>query len=96
MILYPTISLATKFDSAILYLLAHSVSPEERSVVLGDWSCVHALLQMHWPEIYTWLGLNSNDRWDWDLGIEDDSKLVLILCAELSDAFNQAWCEDIA
>lgn len=83
--------------NGFFYLLAKDLDVEESLHVLGDEIPRIEFFRSHWPDLYSWLLLNSNQH-NWSLyyrGNYPDVGFILALFFDNAICFNKAFADEI-
>ena len=89
-----SIKLADERESKQIYVLARSVVVcDETDLLFESYRGRKEFLSHSFPDIYSWLCLNSSERSYWDLGL-GEGILYLMVDEDLNEAFRTVWCDD--
>ena len=86
-----------RFANGFFYELSANLDLEESKQVLGDETDRIEFFHSHWPDLYTWLLLNSNEH-NWSLyyrGVYPDVSFILAIYFDDSLCFNNAFSDRI-
>jgi hypothetical protein len=84
-----------RFANGFFYALSTNLDLQESAQVRGNETDRMRFFQTHWPDLYTWLLLNSNeDNWSlYDRGIYPDVSFIMAIYFDDVLYFNSAFSD---